>query len=109
VGCKLILNEYNVLHDNTVTTNYINIINLLKDRGLIDGIGIQGHYFEFRSDMNASNQYIYDINTIKANLNRLAETRLPIYMTEFDIDEPIDSNQLAQYKIYLPISGLILR
>ena len=102
-GCKLILNEYNVLHDNNVTTNYLNIINLLKDRGLIDGIGIQGHYFEFRSDMNASNQYVWPINTIKANLNRLAETGLPIYMTEFDIDEPIDSNQLAQYKIYFPI------
>jgi endo-1,4-beta-xylanase len=103
VGCKLILNEYNVLHDNTVTTNYINIINLLKDRGLIDGIGIQGHYFEFRSDMNASNQYVWPINNIKTNLNRLAETRLPIYMTEFDIDEPIDANQLSQYQIYLPI------
>lgn len=102
-NCKLILNEYNVLHDNTVTTNYLNIINLLKDRNLIDGIGVQGHYFEFRSDMNAANQYVWPINTIKANLNRLAETGLPVYLTEFDIDEPIDSNQLVQYKIYFPI------
>ncbi|NWF88363.1 MAG: endo-1,4-beta-xylanase [Ignavibacteriaceae bacterium] len=100
---KLLINEYNVLHSSSATTNYLNIINLLKDRGLIDGIGIQGHYFEFRSDMNASNQYVYDINAIKSNLNRLAETGLPIYITEFDIDEPIDSNQLAQYKIYFPI------
>lgn len=100
---KLLINEYNVLHSSSVTTNYLDLINILKDRGLIDGIGIQGHYFEFRSDINASNQYVWNITTIKTNLNRLAETGLPIYMTEFDIDEPIDSNQLAQYKIYFPI------
>jgi len=44
-GVKLLLNEYNILHDNSATTNYINLITLLKDRGLIDGVGIQGHYF----------------------------------------------------------------
>jgi endo-1,4-beta-xylanase len=103
-GAKLILNEYNVLHDNTVTTNYLTIINLLKDRGLIDGIGIQGHYFEFRSHMDAtSNKYTYSTESIKSNLNKLAATGLPIYITEFDIDESNDANQLAQYKIYFPI------
>jgi endo-1,4-beta-xylanase len=103
-GVKLILNEYNVLHSNTVTTNYINLINLLKDRGLIDGIGVQGHYFEFRSHVDAtSNIYVYDIATIKINLNRVTATGLPVYISEFDIDERIDSNQLAQYRIYFPI------
>jgi endo-1,4-beta-xylanase len=103
-GVKLVLNEYNVLSSTSVTTNYLSLINLLKDRGLIDGIGIQGHYFEFRSDMNAtSNKYIYDIPTIKSNLNRLTATGIPVYITEFDIDEPIDSNQVSQYKTYFPI------
>ncbi|MDP2885783.1 MAG: endo-1,4-beta-xylanase [Ignavibacteria bacterium] len=102
-GVKLHLNEYNVLHSNTATTNYLTVINLLKDRGLIDGIGVQGHYFEFRSDMSSSSSYVYDIATIKANLNRLTATGLPVYITEFDIDEPNDANQLAQYKIYFPI------
>jgi len=100
---KLILNEYNVLHSNTVTTNYLALINVLKERGLIDGVGIQGHYFEFRSDIASSNTYVYDIATIKSNLNRLTATGLPVYITEFDIDEPIDANQLDQYKIYFPI------
>ncbi len=101
---KLLLNEYNILHSNSQTNNYINLINLLKARNLIDGIGIQGHYFEFRSDLRAtSNVYVYDINTIKANLDKLATLGLPIYISEFDIDEPVDSDQLAQYKIYFPI------
>lgn len=102
-GVKLLLNEYNVIHSNTATTNYLALIKLLQDRGLIDGIGVQGHYFEFRSDISSSNTYVYDVATIKSNLNRLTATGLPVYISEFDIDEPIDANQLAQYKIYFPI------
>ncbi len=102
-GVKLILNDYNILSSATSTTNFLAIITLLKDRGLIDGIGVQGHYFEFRSDIGATGGYVYDIPTLKANLDRLTATGLPVYITEFDVDEPIDANQLAQYKIYFPI------
>jgi endo-1,4-beta-xylanase len=103
-GAKLILNEYSVLHNNSATTGYLDIINALKNRGLIDGIGIQGHYFEFRSHTDATvGYYVNDINTIKANLDRLAQTGIPVYISEFDIDEKNDANQLAQYKIYFPI------
>lgn len=106
-GVKLLLNEYNILQDYTVTTNYINLITLLKSRGLIDGIGIQGHYFEFRSHVGAtSNVYTYNTGTIKANLDRLATLGLPIYISEFDIDETDDATQLAQYQIYFPIFWL---
>ncbi|MGB2870206.1 MAG: endo-1,4-beta-xylanase [Bacteroidota bacterium] len=101
-GVKLLLNEYNILQDNTATTNYINLITLLKDRGLIDGIGIQGHYFEFRSPVGTTT-YLYDVNTIKGNLNRLAGLGLPIYITEFDVSESVDANQLSQYQVYFPI------
>jgi endo-1,4-beta-xylanase len=103
-GVKLLLNEYNVLGNNTSADNYLAIVNLLKDRNLIDGIGIQGHYFEFRSHIGATTgSYVYDLATIKANLAKFTATGLPVYITEFDIDEPVDSNQVAQYKIYFPI------
>ncbi|MCX6145412.1 MAG: endo-1,4-beta-xylanase [Ignavibacteriales bacterium] len=103
-GVKLILNEYNVLGNTTSANNYLIIINLLKARNLIDGIGVQGHYFEFRSHIGATTgSYVYDLNTIKSNLNQLTATGIPVYISEFDIDEPIDSNQVAEYKIYFPI------
>lgn len=102
-GAQLILNEYNVLHDNTVTGNYIHLITLLKERGLIDAIGIQCHYFELRSDKNAANQYVHNPVTLKNNLDRLAALGLPIYISEFDIDEPVDADQLEQYQIYFPV------
>jgi endo-1,4-beta-xylanase len=100
---KLLINEYNILHDISSTSNYLEIINLLKADSLIDGIGIQGHYFEFRGDIYNGSSYVYSLATIKSNLDRLAATGLPIYITEFDIDESDDQDQLDQYQIYFPI------
>ena len=95
---KLILNEYTILQDNAVTTRYIALIDTLKVRGLIDAIGIQGHYFEFKGS-----GYTYSISTIKSNLDRLAATGLPIYISEFDINEADDNTQLQNYITYFPI------
>ena len=97
-GVKLLLNEYNVLQDNAVTTRYLALIDTLRVRGLIDGIGVQGHYFEFKGS-----GYTYDVNTLKYNLSRLVATGLPVYISEFDINEANDSTQLANYKIYFPL------
>ncbi len=97
-GVKLLLNEYNILQDNAVTTRYLALIDTLRVRGLIDGIGVQGHYFEFKGS-----GYTYDINTLKYNLGRLVATGLPVYISEFDINEANDSTQLANYKIYFPL------
>ncbi len=102
-GVKLLVNEYNVLQDNTVTTRYIALIDTLQVRGLIDGIGIQGHYFEFRSPAGAASPYTYPIGTLKSNLDRLAATGLPVYMSEFDINEAADSTQLQNYQTYFPL------
>ncbi|MEW6507136.1 MAG: endo-1,4-beta-xylanase [Bacteroidota bacterium] len=91
---ELILNEYNILHSNTNTTLYLRIIDSLKVRGLIDGIGVQGHYFELRG---------YQPSVLQSNLNRLVETGLPVYITELDIDEADDTAQLNSYRTYFPI------
>jgi endo-1,4-beta-xylanase len=92
---KLHINEYNILQSNLVTDKYAALIDTLKVRGLIDGIGIQGHYFELR---------YYAASTLQNNLNRLAAaTGLPIYITEFDIDESDNSTQLQKYQTYFPI------
>jgi len=94
----LLINDFNILHSSTNTNTYLEIINLLQERGLIDGIGIQGHYFEFKGS-----GYTYSIPTIEDNLDRLADTGLPIYITEFDINEEDDSVQTENYKTYFPI------
>lgn len=97
---KLLINDYNILNSSTSTTSLVQIVNLLKQRGLIDGIGVQCHRFELEST---------DTNLIKTNLNQLAATGLPIYISEMDLGNlndsgtPNDATQLQLYQKYFPI------
>ncbi|MBI1932483.1 MAG: endo-1,4-beta-xylanase [Ignavibacteriales bacterium] len=99
-NAKLILNDYGIINDNTATTSYLQIINLLKDQKLIDGIGIQGHRFEFENSST---------NTLKGNLDKLGSTGLPVYISEMDLGNigdagtPDDAKQLELFKKYFPV------
>lgn len=94
---KLLLNDYGIINDDNATTRYLQIINLLLEKGVIDGIGVQCHRFEIQ---NAST------TTLKNNLDRLAATGLPIYISEMDLGDntgddtaPYDDNlQLQKYQ-----------
>lgn len=89
---QLILNEYNVIVENGITTNYLNIINLLKDRKLIDAIGEQAHFYERASPA-----------VLKANLDRLGAVGLPIYISEFDLNLANDADQANVMRSLFPI------
>ncbi|GEM_PF-230915 len=99
-NAKLLINDYGIINDNTSTTSYIQIINLLKQQGLIDGIGVQGHRFELESA---------DTTVVKSNLDRLAATGLPVYISEMDLGNvgntgtPDDNVQLQLYKKVFPV------
>lgn len=99
-NAKLILNEYGIINDNSATQKLKTIINLLDTRGLIDGIGVQGHRFELE---NASNQ------TLTSNLTALGNTDLPVYISEFDLGNigdtgtPDNTEQLELYKRIFPL------
>ena len=104
-NAKLMLNDFSITNDGNATTRYLQIIQLLKDRGLIDLVGIQGHAFEFNY-----NNLQGSVNTHTANIARLAEAGLPIYVTEFDIDgvDAIfgvqdDALQLQRYQALFPL------
>lgn len=91
---KLLINEYSVINDGSANSNYLQLINLLKERGLVDGIGIQCHNFEVNGGAS--------VNTLNTNLNNLAATGLPIYISEFDINEANDNTQLQKYQSIFP-------
>lgn len=97
---KLLLNDYGIINDNAATSSYLQIINVLKVRGLIDGIGVQGHRFELESA---------DTSVMKSNLDRLTATGLPVYISEFDLGNlgnsgtPDDNQQLQLYQKIFPI------
>jgi endo-1,4-beta-xylanase len=97
---KLLLNDYGIINDNNATTAYLGIIDRLKGRGLIDGIGVQGHRFELE---NA------DTTVMRKNLDRLAATGLPVYISEFDLGNignsgtPDDGQQLRLMQKIFPV------
>jgi endo-1,4-beta-xylanase len=90
----LMLNDYSVENVPANTQRYLNIINLLKRENLIDVIGIQGHAFSTRPTPSA---------TLTSNLNLLATSGLPLYITEFDVDGLQDDVQLAEYQRVFPL------
>jgi GH35 family endo-1,4-beta-xylanase len=79
---QLILNEYNVLILEQLTSRYMEVVTLLQERGLIDGIGEQAHFFERGN-----------LDVIAANLDTLAATGLPVYISEFDVNLTGDADQ----------------
>jgi endo-1,4-beta-xylanase len=93
-NAKLLLNEYGTENDPPVRNTYKNILNLLKARGLIDGIGIQAHYFNI-DNMNGS--------AVTTMLNDYATLALDIYVSELDIvANGTDAGQLAKYQDVFP-------
>jgi endo-1,4-beta-xylanase len=91
-NAKLLLNDYGILGSTKATSDYLKIINLLKTRGLIDGIGVQGHGLEYAQT-----------STIQKNLATLQGTGIPIYVTELDLEHADDATQLSMYKRVFPL------
>ncbi len=92
-NAKLGVNEFSVENDTSAMQRYIELITLLQAEGLIDTVGVQGHAFSTR----------VPAATLISNIDLLATaTRLPIYITELDIDGPTDDIQLADYQRIFP-------
>ena len=91
---KLIMNEYGVINSSQTTLDYIKIIKLLQAENLIDGIGEQAHAFT---------TFGTAATTLKANLDALGATGVPIYLTEVDIDGATDLIQLKEMQRVFPI------
>jgi endo-1,4-beta-xylanase len=93
-NAKLLINEYGTENDPPVRATYKNIINLLKTRGLIDGIGIQAHYFNI-DNMNRA--------AVTSMLDDYATLGLDVFASELDIVGPGgDAGQLAKYQDVFP-------
>ncbi len=92
---RLLINDYDITHSDANTRRYRDIIALLQKEHLVDGIGLQEHAFETKPDVPMASH--------KANLDLLAQTGLPIYITELDIDGPSDAQQLADYQRIFPV------
>ncbi|MAL17869.1 MAG: hypothetical protein CL670_12355 [Balneola sp.] len=79
---KLMINDYGIVGNSSAVSQYLQIINELKERGLIDRIGVQAHAFSNGSAQASGTTP----GSIKRSLDQLATAGLPIQATELDID-----------------------
>ena len=91
-NATLLINDYGILASGTKTAQYMALIKTLKSKGLIDGIGLEAHGLEHVSTQ-----------TIQTDLNTLDTLGLPIYISEYDLNQSNDAAQLAQMKAQFPI------
>jgi endo-1,4-beta-xylanase len=90
-SAKLLINDYNICYQDSATTQYINIVNILKGKGLIDGVGEQWHSYEAEN-----------LTTLNNNLNKLRDTGIPVYISEWEARGD-DNTQLNIYKNQFPM------
>jgi len=84
---ELLLNDYNVEVLAQFTTDYLAVIAPLQERGLLDGIGLQAHFLERA-----------ELPVVQSNLNRLAATKLPIYVSELDVNFADDARHAGRLR-----------
>ena len=88
----LIYNDYNTFQNDT--DNYIELVKTLRDAGApIDAYGCQSHDVNDISKENLNNA----MNKIQDNL------KMPMYITELDVNVADDDRQKAQYESIFPL------
>jgi len=93
---KLVMNDFELETNSAGLNEMLDAIKVLRDRGLIDGIGTQAHHFNVDG---------ISANTLQNALNSMAKSGVPIYITELDLKGKPESeaNQMTSYKTSFPI------
>lgn len=89
---KLLINEYGILNSAEKTARYVDLIKQLKEEKLVDGIGLQAHGLENTPG-----------DIIRTNLETIKTLKLPIYISEWDINNSDDAEQLRIMQEQFPI------
>lgn len=91
---KLVMNDFSLEGNEWSIKEMLKMVKVLKDRNLIDGFGTQAHDFNV-NDISAAD--------LKSNLDLMATSGLPIYVTELDISNANENTQRDIYKRNFPV------
>jgi len=95
-NAKLIMNDFELETNVAGLNEMLDVIKVLRDRNLIDGLGTQAHYFNVDG--------LTPTSLLNA-LNRMDNGGIPVYVTELDIkgNPASENNQLLNYSRLLPV------
>ncbi len=103
-GCKLYYNDYNEYMDGKMNA-IINMATDLKEKGLIDGIGMQSHL-----DVRSGSDAFPSVSAYNKALDKYSELGLDIQITELDATtntNPTEESFTAQAEYYKGIVDAI--
>jgi GH35 family endo-1,4-beta-xylanase len=88
----LIYNDYNTFQWDT--DKFIDLVRTIRDAGApVDAYGCQAH------DLKGCSA-----STLKSTLKKIQDAlKMPMYVTEYDISDENDNNQLRDYKAQIPL------
>lgn len=95
-NAKLVMNEFEVETGTAALKEMLAVVKVLRDSALIDGFGIQSHYFTLDGTPGT---------TLQNSLNAIVKSGLPVYVTELDLkgNPATEAGQLSTYKALFPI------
>jgi len=96
---KLVMNDFELVNNTAGINEMLDAVKVLRDRGLIDGFGTQSHCFNVDAVQN-------NPNTLNSNLNLMATSGLPIFVTELDLNggnTVSEATQLTSYQNLFPV------
>jgi GH35 family endo-1,4-beta-xylanase len=93
---KLVINDFELETNPAGRNEILDLVKVLRDSGLIDGFGTQAHYFNVDG---------ISAGTLQNALNAMAQSGLPIYVTELDLKgkSQTEASQLASYQTSFPV------
>lgn len=95
-NAKLVINDFELVTNSAGRNEILDLIKVLRDRGLIDGFGTQSHYFNV-DGINAT--------SLQNALNSMATSGVPVYVTEMDLKGKVvtEAGQQSSYQNAFPV------
>jgi GH35 family endo-1,4-beta-xylanase len=97
---KLVMNDFELESNANGIREMLDVVKVLRDRGLIDGFGTQAHTFNVDDMWNQT-------TTLKNRIDLMASSGVPVYVTELDLtgggNPTTEANQLRAYQNIFPV------
>lgn len=95
---KLVMNDFELENNPAGINEMLNVVKVLRDRGLIDGFGTQAHTFNVDGMWNST-------STLMQRIDLMASSGVPVYGTELDLtgSPASEVNQLRAYQNIFPV------
>ncbi|MFQ3578748.1 MAG: endo-1,4-beta-xylanase, partial [Bacteroidales bacterium] len=90
---KLVMNDFELENNSAGINEMLDVVKVLRDRGLIDGFGTQAHYFNI-NNLSATQ--------LKNSLDQMDNGGVPVYVTELDINGSA-TEQNTRYNTLFPV------